>query len=187
MEIVKRRFRKVCQLLESKKGAGMFTPVVALLVFLLFLVVLSDFIYLYSMVIGISDYTQEAVIQTAASNAYNVYDGSREGNSSAHLYAGNGVWRELVSTSEITERLEDMLGTTSSGNSLYQYRADGSLKYAISNIQVHCTNVEVGTGGNSVSLTFKTTVTAEIPVTFLGVTLHVKKPISLKSYYTPRF
>lgn len=178
---------RIHRLLKDKSGQGMITPVVAIMISTMFLILLSHFIYLYSMLIGISDYTQEAVIQTATSNAYNAYGGVREGNSSAHLYAGSGVWQEIVSTSEITTRLKDMLQMTRTGNNLYQYDADGNLKYAISDIHIHCSNVTVGAGNNDITLTFITTVTAEIPMNFLGATLHVKKTISLKSYYMPRF
>ena len=179
--------RKARTLLRRRDGGGMFTPVIAVMLCMLFLAGLTHYIRVYSMVLGISDYTQEAVLQTATANSYNVFGGVREGNSSAHLYAGSGVWQELVSTAELYNRLEDMLQMTRGGNSLYMYDASGRLKYAISNIQIHCENVDVGANGNSVTLTFSTTVTAEIPITFLGVTNRVMMDISLKSYFTPRF
>jgi|GEM_PF-3057792 len=178
--------KKAWSKLKEKDGQGMFTPVVAVMLGMIFLILLSNFIYLYSMVSGIADYTQQAILQTATSNAYNAYNGVREGNSSAHLYAGSGIWNGMVSTSEITTRLEDMLQLERKGNGLYKYQ-DGALKYAISDIQIHCSNVEVGAEGNSVTLTFKTTVVAEVPLYYLGALLHVKKPISLLSYYTPLF
>lgn len=174
--------------LKEKRGdLSLLSSANALLLFLIFLLLLSSFIYLYTMVMGITDYTQEAILQTATSNAYNVYNGVREGNSSAHIYAGSGVWNEMVSTAEIMRRLEDMLELDRRGNGLYKYKEDGSLKYAISDIQIYCSNVSVGSSGNSVKLTFKTTLTAEVPLRFLGATLHVKKKISMISYFTPRF
>lgn len=177
----------LARLLKSKEGRSMLTPMVSVLISVLFLILLNHYIYLYSMLMGITDYTQEAILQTATSNAFNAYGGVREGNSSAHQYTGSGAWQELVSTAEVSQRLKEMLQLTARGNSLYLYDADGSLRYGLSNIQVHCSNVEVGASANDVTLTFTTTVTAEVPMRFLGATLHVRKPISLKSYYTPRF
>lgn len=183
MEIIKRIRKK----LGEKKGSTLFSSVIILWVGMFLICVVSIFIYLYSMMMGISDYTQQAILQTAASNAYNAYNGVREGNSSAHIYAGSGSWNEMVTTAEVMRRLEDMLGLKRSGSSLVQYTDEGNMKYGISDIHIHCSNVEVGYGGTDVKLTFQTTVTAEIPVTFLGATIHIKKPITLTSYYTPRF
>ncbi len=179
MEVIIRKLRE-------KDGAGMITPVVAMLVALPFLVLLSNFIYIFSMAMNISDYVQEAVLQTATANAYNAYSGIREGNSSAHMYAGDEVWNEMVSTAELQTRLKEMLQMERQGNRLLKEK-DGVLRYMISNINTKCTNVSVGAVGNSVKLTFTTTVMAEVPVSFLGVRITSRTPISLTSYYTPLF
>lgn len=179
--------RKAIAKLKEKKGDGLFFAVAVLWSGIFLLMLVSIFIYLYTMMMGISDYTQQAILQTAASNAYNVYNGIREGNSSAHNYAGEGVWNEMVTTAEVMRRLEDTLKLERKGNGLYKYKDDGSLHYAISDISIHCTNVSVGATDNSITLTFETTVQAEVPVYFLGVTVPIDKPISLTSYYTPRF
>ena len=179
--------KKSLRLLREKKGRSMILPILVLMLGMMFLILLSHYIYLYSMIMGITDYTQQAVVQTATSNAYNAYNGVREGNSSAHYYSGSGMWNEMVSTAEIYTRLEDMLELERNGNSLYKYDGDGVLRYGISDIQIYCSNVSVGTGGNDVTLTFHTTAVAEVPIVFLGARLHVKKTISLISYYTPRY
>ena len=183
MEIVS----KIRRLMGDKRGLTMFTPALAILISTMFLALLCHFIDLYTITGGIINYTQKAVLQTATSNAYNAYIGVREGNSSAHYYAGSGMWQELVSTAEMSASLQQMLRLTRSGNSLRKYDASGNLQYTISNIQVYCSNVSVGTGGGGVRLTFRTTATAEIPRKFLGVTIIVREPISLISYFTPRF
>lgn len=118
----------------------------AFLVGIPFLVLLSNFIYIYQMVMGLSDYIQEAVLQTAASNAYNAYNaynGVREGNFTAHYYAGDGRWNEMVSTAEVQMRLRDMLQMKRSGNRLTKEK-DGILRYALSDIDTRCQNVSVG-------------------------------------------
>jgi hypothetical protein len=171
--------RKIRNLLSDKSGGSMLTPLWAVMMGTLILAVLFQFIYLYSMVLGIIDYTQNAVLQTATSNSYNAFHGVREGNSSAHYYAGAGVWQEIVSSAEMSRRLQDMLQLEKKGNGLYKYYDDGKLKYAISDIQVHCTNVSVGTHSADIKLTFTTKATAEVPIYFLGVTQHVKIPVSL--------
>lgn len=173
--------------LRDRSGLAHTKTVALLLIFLMFLAMLMNFIRLYSMLMGITDYTQQAILQTATSNAYNAFGGVREGNSSAHQYAGSDVWNELVSTAELSDRLEDMLGMEKTGNSLYKYNDEGVMRYGISDIDIYCSNVAVGTGANDVTLTFVTKVTAEVPITFMGATLHVKKELSLKSFYTPRF
>ena len=174
-------------IIEDKSGKGMITPIVSVMLGTLFLILLSHFIYLYTMITGIADYTQKAVIQTAAANAYNAHSGVREGNSSAHYYAGSGLWQELVSTAEMSARLQETLQLTRSGDTLRKFDDDGNFRYAISDIQIRSTNVDVGAGSNDVRLTFHTTVTAEIRLYFLGTTLDVRKPISLTSYFTPRY
>lgn len=183
MEIV----RKARRLLRNKDGISTVKPAAIVAIFLMFFILLCHFIKLYSMVIGISDYIQEAVVQTATVNSYNAYNGVREGNSSAHHYAGSDIWTEMVSTAEISTRLKETLQLTPSGNSLYKYDDDGNIKYSISNIQIHCSNVDVGRSGNDITLTFQTTATAEIPLHYMGVDLYVTKPITLKSYFMPRF
>lgn len=177
---------KIASKLREKKGQAMITPVICVIVGVLFILLLSCFVYIYTMIMGISDYLQQAVLQTAAANAYNAYNGIREGNSSAHIYAGNGDWNEMVSTAELQTRLKESLNMSRQGNRLYKEK-DGVLRYAISEIDVVCSNVEVGAGGNSVKLTFKTSAVAELPVSFMGAKITVRKPISLISYYTPLF
>lgn len=182
MEVIK----KAQRLLQEKKGMSMISSAVAIIIMLMFLVVIIHYIYLYSMLMGIEEYTQSAVVQTATANSYNVYGGIRESNSSAHRYAGSDMWNEMVSTAEVSTRLKETLNLTKSGNGLYMYKPDGSIKYGLSDIQVTCTNVDIASD-NDVTLTFNTTVTAEIPMYFLGVNLDVEKEMSIKSYYMPRF
>lgn len=177
---------RIISKLKEKSGAGMITPAIAVIISVMFLLLLSNLIYLYSMIMGLSDYIQEAVIQTAASNAYNAYKGIRDGNSSAHTYAGDGAWSEVVSTSEVSTRLRDMLQMERLGNRLYKEK-DGVLRYAISDIDVRCNNVSVGDFRNTARLTFKVSAVAEIPMSFMGAQITVRKPITLTSYYTPKF
>lgn len=172
--------------LREKNGDGLFMAVAIVWAALFLLLILAVFIHLHTMVMGISDFTQQAILQTAASNAYNAYNGVREGNSSAHNYAGEGAWNEMVTTAEVMRRLEDTLDLERRGNSLYKYDG-GTLKYAITDIEIHCTNVPVGSASNNIRLTFYTTVTAVIPVRFMGANVDIEKTIKLTSYYTPRF
>lgn len=91
-----------------------------------------------------------------------------------------------MSTAEVYDRLEEMLELDKTGNTLNKYDS-GELQYAVSDIQVYCSNVQVGARSDDVKLTFHVSAVMEIPVTFVGIRVVVQKPISLNSYYMPRF
>lgn len=175
--------------LKCNKGATSVVNVtVIILVAIMFLALFWEYFSMYNRMSLITDHMEQTIIKTATSNYYNVYKGIREGNSSAHDYAGNDIWVAVVTTEDVIAGLEKTLTLDKNNNTLSKYTSDGTLLYSISNIQSQVSNVEVGTtSADAVKLTFYTTADAIIPLHFMGVTINVNKKVSINSHFIPRY
>lgn len=96
---------------------------------------------------------------------------------------------ELYITDYYIRRLDFSINTIVTFDEIYKIACYFKELYAVHIREDNSfrTNVDVGSPGNSVKLTFKTSVVAEVPMHFMGIHITVKKPISLISYYTPLF
>ncbi len=127
---------------------------------------------------GVRDAVEQSVTSVAINNAYNSFNGVREGNSGAYILSGDDDWRENISTSDVVYKLTALLKLkTKDGEYLRMNPEGGTYEYKISDIQVTPDNAEFAS--NSEKAKYMATCTVTVPLSpglgvFPPVALHLR-------------
>lgn len=169
---------------------GISTAVVGIFLFFIVFLVLVCLIEawrVYQISISVRNAVESAVITTAASNAYNTYDGVREGNSGPYETDGGGQWNTVVSTSDVVYKLRKLLNLTYQSGVYKKQQEEERYEFSLSDIRVKAEPTPLGDA--STQSAYLTTLTLEVPLSF-GFAQRVP-PIEIdmkhQSIYTPKF
>jgi hypothetical protein len=162
--------------LRETRGAVALRMAVILMVGTLLFSAALQIYHVYAVVDLVTGKADEAVLAAAADNGPEIFRGIREGAGVARRYE-NGRWVGSVSTSAVEETLLTSLGAVRDGSDLLVEDS-----YRVKNLETHFENAE-GT-----NLSFTTTMTLEIPLSFGGDLLPpIHKTLEVKTSYAPRF
>ncbi len=165
--------RLINKLKERRGSISINTPLVIVFCTMLMAGV-YEYINVFTIAQGVHDFTYQAVVSAATTNAYNTFDGVKEGNT----YAG------IITTNEVKSNLKNTIGL----NNSLEKKVGDKLKFQIKDLQVNYANVTVGTATNEATLSFETTLTLIIPIQFGNECLgSIPKPIKVKATYIPLF
>lgn len=179
---------KLRKKLQCKRGMSLY--IWALIIFLSLLLLLTgiwEVTRVAIVYIGVRDAVESAIITTATSNAYNTYNGVREGNSGAYTPDGSGGWSKTVTTADVVYKLRTLLNLKYQGGGYVHMKKDGkSFEYKISDINVEA---EITPLGNNVQQsTYHTTCIVEVPFDFgFGYLPNMRIRMRYQSTYVPRF
>lgn len=137
--------------------------------------------------IGVRDAVESAIITTATSNAYNTYNGVREGNSGAYTPDGAGGWSKTVTTADVIYKLRTLLNLKYQSGGYAHMKKDGiSYEFKISDINVDAEITPLG--DNVQQSTYHTTCLVEVPFDFgFGYLPNMRIRMRHQSTYVPRF
>ena len=174
--------------LKDKRGASMYIwALVLFIVILLLLVATMEATRASIVYIGVRDAIESAIITTATSNAYNTYDGIREGNSGAYVPDGKGGWSKTVTTGDVIYKLCSLLRLSSdSGGFVHHNNNPTDIEFRISNLNVKAEIIPLGE--NKVQSKYYTTCLVSVPFSFgFGYLPDMQIPMKHQSTYMPRF
>ncbi|MFA9381177.1 MAG: TadE/TadG family type IV pilus assembly protein [Acetanaerobacterium sp.] len=174
--------------LACKRGLSMY--LLALIIFVSLVLLLTAILEATRAMIvytGVRDAVESAITTTATSNAYNTYNGVREGNSGAYTPDGSGGWSETVTTADVVYKLRSLLGLESQGGGYVKLKGDGSgYEFKISQISVEAEITPLG--DNIQQSTYHTTCLVEVPFDFgFGYLPDMQIHMRHQSTYVPRF
>lgn len=174
--------------LRCKKGISTYVALLIGFVCLIMLfVAILEVTRVNTIYIGIRDAVESAITTTATSNAYNTYNGVREGNSGAYTPDGSGGWSKTVTTADVVYKLRTLLNLKSQGGGYVHMNKDGkSFEYKLSDINVEAEITPLG--DNVQQSTYNTTCLVEVPLDFgLGYLPNIRIRMRHQSTYVPRF
>lgn len=151
--------------LHEKQGLDVCIYGVAMIcICFLFAVLVSEFFRMQIISTGVRDAVEQAVTSVAISNAYNSYNGVREGNSGAYQLSGEDTddWRENISTIDVQNKLVSLLHLKSKSGAFIHPNPEGeSYEYKISELNVIPDNAEFASNGKKAK--YMATCRVEIP------------------------
>lgn len=172
--MMKRILSKLRSKLKERKGSINVNAPFLIIFSLMLMAAVYEYMNAFTIAQGVHDFTYQAIISSATSNAYNAFDGVKEGNT----YTG------IVSTNEVRSRLISTVGL----NSSLEKKVNEKLKFSIKNLNVDYVNVTIGATTNDTTLSFQATLTLLIPIQFGNESLgSIPKPIKVKATYIPLF
>ena len=134
--------QKVESKLRQKKGASLILAIVLIAILFLTLSYMREYRRVRIISAGIRDAMEQAVTSVAINNAYNSFNGVREGNSGAYELSGED-WRENVSTIDVQNKLVGLLHLQSKNGVFISPNPEGdSYEFAISEVDVIPDNAE---------------------------------------------
>lgn len=129
----------------------------------------------YTLTVGVYDFTTQAVVSVATDNAYNAYVGVKESNTYANMISDSAVVDTLKASMKLNDNLE-------------QYDSQGKLNFRINNLRTEFINAESGATENDITLHFETKITLDIAVyPVAGYSFILNKEMLVKSTYVPLF
>ena len=157
---------------------GNFTPLAVALVIILLLVTVSvtKFMELWITASGVRDAFEEAMISVVTENYNETYHCVREGYAGGYEPTGYGFY-ESVDLGNVSGRLGNLLGLTTSGGKLVKVNDYGESDFELSEIEVSVSNTHLRNGGEVFSA--EGTLLLEIPLRFEGRVMF-RIPIRLK-------
>lgn len=185
LESVKKR---LCSKWRCQKGIStLYALLIGFLCLILLFVAIVEGTRVAIVYIGVRDAIEGAIITTATSNAYNTYNGVREGNSGAYTPDGTGGWSETVTTADLIYKLRTLLNLKYQGGSYAHMKDDGvNYEYKISEISVVAEITPLG--DNVQQSTYHTTCLVEVPFDFgFGYLPDMRIRMKHQSTYVPRF
>ena len=179
---------KIKQILRRKDGAG-FPLIIAITLSLVMIFTgISEYFRLMIVAQGVRDAVQAAVISTVVENYDDVYHGVREGYSGAYQpFAGD--FEESLDYGDIYDRLDGILGLSSSGGYHEKRTPDGKLEFKVWNLDVDIRNAPLASGDQaSARFEADSTILLEVPVSFGGQLLpSMIIKVKTSAGYTPKF
>lgn len=134
--------RKVQSKLRQKKGASLILAIVLLAILFLTLIYMMEYRRVRIISAGVRNAMEQAVTSVAINNAYNSFNGVREGNSGAYELTGED-WREKISTIDVQNKLVGLLHLQSKNGVFISPNPEGnSYEFAISQVDVIPDNAE---------------------------------------------
>lgn len=122
--------------LNSRRGDVLIQGLVWLLIIFILFVGVMEFVRLQIISTSVRDAVEQAVTSVAINNAYNSYNGVREGNSGAYMLSGDD-WRENISTADVEYKLTSLLHLRSADGGLVRMNPDGkTYEFKISGLRV---------------------------------------------------
>ena len=157
---------------------GNFTPLAVAFVIIMLLVTVSvtKFMELWITASGVRDAFEEAMISVVTENYNETYHCVREGYAGGYEPTGYGFY-ESVDLGNVSGRLGNLLGLTTSGGKLVKVNDHGESDFEISEINVSVSNTHLRTGGEVFAA--EGTLLLEIPLRFEGRVVF-RIPIRLK-------
>lgn len=161
---------RIRKMFKDKTGSAVPMTVSVVLILLLFLCVISEYFRLYIIASGVRDAVEDEIISTVNDNYAGVYHGAREGYSGSYVPYGNGDWEEELEEGDIYSCLDDTLGTVQRNGRHEKYREDGTLEFAIDDLEVTLRNAPLAPSsrGNTRQFEADATLRLEVPVQFGG-------------------
>ena len=134
--------QKVESKLRQKKGASLILAIVLIAILFLTLIYMMEYRRVRIISAGVRNAMEQAVTSVAINNAYNSFNGVREGNSGAYELSGED-WRENVSTIDVQNKLVGLLHLQSKNGVFISPNPEGdSYEFAISEVDVIPDNAE---------------------------------------------
>jgi len=176
LEIIKAAGRK----LRRRGGSVVLTGAILTVVVFMLLAVSLEVARIYGTIGMLKRNTDAAVRAAAAENAGNIFGGVRESDGNARG-GEDGAWGETVSTDEVWTLLKENLELTREGSELVRHGESGREAYRLTGLSTKYENADGDV------LHFETTVTVEIPLSFLGGGITLKQFLEVKTSYDARF
>ena len=134
--------QKVQSKLRQKEGASLILAIVLLAILFLTLIYMMEYRRVRIISAGVRNAMEQAVTSVAINNAYNSFNGVREGNSGAYELTGED-WREKISTIDVQNKLVGLLHLQSKNGVFISPNPEGdSYEFAISEMDVIPDNAE---------------------------------------------
>lgn len=166
--------KKLMQKLRCKRGDVLLWGMIWLLILFMIFVALMEFTRIQLISTGVRDAVEQAVTSVAINNAYNSYNGVREGNSGAYQLASSD-WRENISTIDVQNKLVTLLHLKHKNGVFISPNPEGdSYEFKISNLNVVPDNAEFAS--NDKKAKYVATCDVEIPFS-LGVGAVEAEPV----------
>lgn len=147
---------------QERRGDVLVQGMVWLLLTFVLFVLIMEFTRIQIISVGIRDAVEQAVTSVAINNAYNSYNGVREGNSGAYKMT-NDSWRENISTIDVQNKLISLLKLHSKNGVFMKPNPEGEgYEFKISNLNVTPSNAEFAS--NLQKAKYRATCTVEIPL-----------------------
>lgn len=178
---------KALRLLRDKTGGVNYTwTAVWIFVFLMIAAVMMEFYRGYIVLRAVNDGIENAIITTAAQNAYNAFPGLRDGNSTLYTFSDTD-WEEIFDVGDVRYQLCSKYGCVEEDTNLVQY--DGTdTRFKIIDLQLAVSNPVRDTTGLPVSFTITATYQVELPMLFIGkYPLNITLPQRQVSEWKPHF
>ncbi len=134
--------QKVQSKLRQKEGASLILAIVLLAILFLTLIYMMEYRRVRIISAGVRNAMEQAVTSVAINNAYNSFNGVREGNSGAYELTGED-WREKISTIDVQNKLVGLLHLQSKNGVFISPNPEGeTYEFAISEVDVIPDNAE---------------------------------------------
>lgn len=128
--------------LRQKRGDILMTAIIWMIILFLFFIALMEYHRVQIISTGVRDAMEQAVTSVAINNAYNSFNGVREGNSGAYELSGED-WRENVTTIDVQNKLVGLLHLQSkNGVFISPNPEEETYEFAISEVDVIPDNAE---------------------------------------------
>lgn len=151
--------------LRERRGEIMLLAMVLMTGMLVVFTGVMEYTRLLIVSTGIRDAMSNAVTSVAISNAYNSYNGVREGNSGAYQLTGEEDWREQISTIDVQNKLVTLLHLQSKNGVFISPNPEGTTyEFKISEIDVQPDNAEFAS--NEKKAKYSASCRVEVPLSF---------------------
>lgn len=170
--------------------SGNSAPLTLAVVLAVIILSCAVFEYMRMMVIasGVRDAVQSAMIDIAAENWDDAYNGLREGYSGGYTLSGTD-WVVRLDTGDVYSRLESTLGVKRESGKYVKY-AGPDVEYTLSGLSVSIQNAPLApfNTGTIPQLSATGTMDVEVPLSFgWGHLPPLKVTMKLKGGFTPKF
>lgn len=176
-------WQRVKKEVQSKKADSSILALVVFFIVVLLIAVVFQYTSTLYIANGVKDSLQRAVLNTITDNAYNSYDGFREGGSAT---VQSGSWEVTIDLSEVERHLINELGVVrGTDGSLESYAPSGNLRYKISGIYVNYDNETSFDADNPLMISMEASIDVPVQVLRYTMTLHI--PVEVDARYSPKF
>lgn len=153
---------KIFRKLRERRGDILIHGIVWMFIIFVLFVALMEFTRVQLISTGIRDAVEQAVTSVAINNAYNSYNGIREGNSGAYELSGDDSWRENISTIDVQNKLIGLLHLQTKNGVMIKPNPEGeSYEFKISELNVMPDNAQFAS--NERKARYRATCRVEIP------------------------
>lgn len=180
--------RKLIKLIKDRSGASLVAGAGVACVLFVVSFIAFEALHLYIVELGIRDDVQNAITTACTENYTRLYNGIREGYTGGYKLVGSN-WTEDISTGDVYEQLDSLLGTRVEGSEHVKYNGN-QIAYSISDLNVQMTNTPFAPNNSDQETKFTGVayLTLRVPLGFgWGAVPPMQVQLKIKSGYMAKF